>query len=296
MAEAFSTLAGGLGILGLFNNCVELFEHIQLGRHFGNDFQTYQLKLDLYQARLLRWGTSININQVQQFANGNPEDIPEDQKKRLQLLAVTLDALKTHFEQAEKKSKGYANIAQLTSDASALVPYGEEQLEMPVRGLHTMFKKLALKSQKETSILKKAKWALYDVKQFENLVSDISDFVQSLEKLFPDAIEASRTIALREIADIKDQLSLSTLHYAAENVDNVMLQAVKSRFTSGVQNSIDSFDLADDVQLKVGNTMATNSLFEQTGIVDNTTNKVGFGKARGKANISIGNSYTNTST
>ena len=35
MAEPFGIVAGALGVAGLFNNCVECFEYIQLSRHSG---------------------------------------------------------------------------------------------------------------------------------------------------------------------------------------------------------------------------------------------------------------------
>jgi hypothetical protein len=35
MAEVFGTVAGALSVAALFNNCVDCFEYIQLGRHFS---------------------------------------------------------------------------------------------------------------------------------------------------------------------------------------------------------------------------------------------------------------------
>lgn len=54
MAEIFGTIAGALSVAALFNDCVECFEYIQLGRHFGRDYETYQLKLDIAMTRLAR--------------------------------------------------------------------------------------------------------------------------------------------------------------------------------------------------------------------------------------------------
>ena len=51
-----SLATGVLALAGLFNNAVECFEFIQLGRNFGGDFQTSLLKLDDVRLRLSRWG------------------------------------------------------------------------------------------------------------------------------------------------------------------------------------------------------------------------------------------------
>ncbi|KAJ2974713.1 hypothetical protein NQ176_g5910 [Zarea fungicola] len=44
MAEVFGIVSGALSVASLFNNCVDCFEYIQLGRHFGSDFERYQLE------------------------------------------------------------------------------------------------------------------------------------------------------------------------------------------------------------------------------------------------------------
>ncbi|KAH6703050.1 prion-inhibition and propagation-domain-containing protein, partial [Leptodontidium sp. MPI-SDFR-AT-0119] len=41
--------------------CVDCFEYVQFGRHFGRDFETSQLALDCATLRLTRWGESVNI-------------------------------------------------------------------------------------------------------------------------------------------------------------------------------------------------------------------------------------------
>lgn len=54
MAEAAGLAASVIALAGLFNNTVECFEFIQLGRNFGKNFQTSQLKLDNARLRLSR--------------------------------------------------------------------------------------------------------------------------------------------------------------------------------------------------------------------------------------------------
>ena len=61
MAEPFGIVAGAAGIAVAFSACVECFEYIQLGRHFGRDFQTNQIILDCARLRLTRWGVSVII-------------------------------------------------------------------------------------------------------------------------------------------------------------------------------------------------------------------------------------------
>jgi hypothetical protein len=41
--------------------CVDCFGYVQLGRHFGRDFQTDVLALNCARLRLTRWGQAVNI-------------------------------------------------------------------------------------------------------------------------------------------------------------------------------------------------------------------------------------------
>jgi hypothetical protein len=54
MAETFGTVAAVLSVAALFNNCVDCFEYVQLGRHFGQDYERCELKVDIAQTRLSR--------------------------------------------------------------------------------------------------------------------------------------------------------------------------------------------------------------------------------------------------
>ena len=61
MAEPFGIVAGAIGLATTFTACIDCFEYIQFGRHFGRDFQTDQLALSCARLRLTRWGESVNI-------------------------------------------------------------------------------------------------------------------------------------------------------------------------------------------------------------------------------------------
>ncbi|OCK96967.1 uncharacterized protein K441DRAFT_549827 [Cenococcum geophilum 1.58] len=60
--EPAGLTAGILGLAGLFNNAVDCFEYVQLGREFGRDYQTNLLKLDDARLRLSRWGQSMGLS------------------------------------------------------------------------------------------------------------------------------------------------------------------------------------------------------------------------------------------
>ena len=53
---------GVLGLTGLFNNAVDYFEYIQIGRYFGRSYQTSLLELGNAKLRLLQWGQSFGLS------------------------------------------------------------------------------------------------------------------------------------------------------------------------------------------------------------------------------------------
>lgn len=56
MAEPFGIIAGAISISSAFTACVDCFEYIQLGRHFGRDFQMDQLAIGCARLRLTLYG------------------------------------------------------------------------------------------------------------------------------------------------------------------------------------------------------------------------------------------------
>jgi hypothetical protein len=74
MAQVFGTVSGALSVAARFNNCVDCFEYIQLGGHFGRDFERCQLKLDLAKIRSSRRGKAVDINDHPRFATNTPDD------------------------------------------------------------------------------------------------------------------------------------------------------------------------------------------------------------------------------
>ena len=71
--EAASFAVGLIALAGLFNNAVDCFEYVQLGRRFGADFQTSLLKLDNARLRLSRWGQAVGLS----GDLGNVQSLPE---------------------------------------------------------------------------------------------------------------------------------------------------------------------------------------------------------------------------
>ena len=153
--EAFGTVASALSVAALFNNCVNCFEYIQLGRHFARDYERCQLKVDVAKIRLSRWGQAIAINDDPRFASYQTED------ESIQKIQAILEEIEQLFQTLQKASKRYT-IGAKQEDLEHLQP---RAMKPVAQKLHSRLNKVVSQRQKGTSFVKKAAWALYDVLQ-----------------------------------------------------------------------------------------------------------------------------------
>ncbi|KAH7466716.1 Heterokaryon incompatibility protein s [Fusarium oxysporum f. sp. matthiolae] len=281
MAEIFGTVAGALSVAALFNNCVDCFEYVQLGRHFGRDFERCQLKLDIAKARLSRWGEAVAIHEDPRFATNEPDDRDGRQAKAI------LEEIGLLFQTVQKSSKRY----EINASEDDLVRFEDNDMQPMVQRLHSRLGLVARQRQKRTGLLKKTAWALYDNKNFGKLVDQIVEFVDDLEKLFPVETTCRRLVEL-EIEELDDEPSLLALQGTAAGTDSVLSEAV-ARKIEGIAVKIYAKDIKSEemARVRVGNEWSEDALARGTAIADQTASRVGSVAARGKSAVHIGHQY-----
>ncbi|KAH7124960.1 prion-inhibition and propagation-domain-containing protein [Dactylonectria estremocensis] len=281
MAEVFGTVAGALSVAALFNNCVDCFEYIQLSRHFGRDFERCQLKLDIAKIRLGRWGEAVAINDDPRFAT----DAPDDRDSR-QVQGI-LEEIELLFQAVQKSSKRY----EINARQDDLMRFEDKDMQPVVRGLHGRLGVITRQRQKRTGLLRKAAWALYDGKNFDKLVEQITGFVDDLEKLFPVETTRRKLVEL-EIEEVDDEPSLMALQDAAVGTDSVLSEAVAEKI-EGIAGRNYAKDIKGEemARVRIGNEWSETALARGTGIADRTANLADSVEAKGTSAVHIGNQY-----
>jgi hypothetical protein len=221
MAEPFGIAAGGVGIAAAFTACVDCFGYVQLGRHFGRDFQTDLLTLDCARLRLTRWGQAVNIYDDPTL--GRPDANPT----KLQTAKDTLLQILVLFANTEKISKKYRLNAKAGDDLSIL---GPSDMDLAVMAVNNKMKELAIRRQKGSSVLKTASWALYHRSEFKELIADITSLIDNIETLFP-APQLQLALVKQETAEIQDKQALGLVESAAQDVDSLLQAAAKEALT-----------------------------------------------------------------
>jgi hypothetical protein len=226
MTEPFGVVAGAINVAGAFTTCVDVFGYVQVGRHFGRDYQTGQLMLNLLGLRLSRWGKAVDVYNDPQLGNASATTSETQAAKDtiMQILAL--------FEASNKASKKFKLRGSATSGITSGLPLGAgpgEPEDLAALALSNTMRALAIKRQKGTSVAKLVSWIINDSTELDRLISSISGLLSQLEALFPPPHEAQQQLAREEVANINgNNEEIQALNHASEGVDPVLHDAAKT--------------------------------------------------------------------
>ncbi|KAF2136438.1 uncharacterized protein K452DRAFT_292415 [Aplosporella prunicola CBS 121167] len=190
------------GAIGIFNFAIDCIGRIQLARDFEDDFATYQLKLDLLQIRLSRWGevAGINNNQISRpapqpssnKANGDDSKGTDASpaKKAEEIIGCIEDVVYRAQRDAKKTKAKLAACSDQTLDPESYVPNDLKKIRAKLR--ECLRRRRAQVMKTASSI----KWAFYDKNHLEKFINNISALVTELENLFPEEVQQK----LRELS------------------------------------------------------------------------------------------------
>ena len=258
MAETAGLVVGVVALAGLFNTTVECFEFVQLGRNFGKDFQTSQLKLDSARLRLSRWGKSLGlVEDVRDLASLQGRFGSEANVKHAEALLGQIVEL---FADSEGVSNKYKS--RLVSQDGILAVYDPQlDLEPAMVKLHNQMRQLAIERQSRSGVRQKAKWALYQGKQFERLIEDITELVDSLIGLFPAVQQQQRELCDLEVSSIGEGEGLSLLKEVAAVQDRLLEQAIDNANAGADKSHHIVFSGSHNAGIQIGHNSGTMSGF-----------------------------------
>ncbi|KAG9200845.1 hypothetical protein G6514_006553 [Epicoccum nigrum] len=230
MAETAGLVVGVVALAGLFNTTVECFEFVQLGRNFGKDFQTSQLKLDSARLRLSRWGKCLSLS----------DDVRDEASLQGRFGSETnvrhAEALLGQIVELFAESEGVSNKYKSRADDSLAVYNPQTDLEPAMAKLHDQMRQLAIERQVRSGVRQKAKWALYQEKSFRRLIEDINELVDDLVGLFPAVQQNQRELCDTEVSAIGGGEGLLILKGIAAAQDRLLEQAI-NKATAGANKS-----------------------------------------------------------
>jgi hypothetical protein len=228
--EAGGLAVGIVALAGLFNNAVDCFEYVQLGRSFGTNFQTSLLKLDNARLRLSRWGQAVGLSGELEDARSlreatvQKEDIPKAERVLGQILELFANAEGISAKYKRSVNPDYASLAISNVHAD---------IDAVGQSLHYKMRELCIRRQNGTSLRQKVKWALYEEKQFKRLIEDIIDLVSDLLEVFPVVNQEQLKLCEIEVSEIGLE-TLSALMDIVQAQDKDLEAAISAAIRSDV--------------------------------------------------------------
>jgi Prion-inhibition and propagation len=263
------------GLPGVFTACTDCFDMIQLGRNFGKDYEKCLLRLEVSKARLGRWGQSVGLADGYIPRDGfNASDAEKETAMRL------LSSILETFQDVDKKAKRY----KPKTSESVMLDTSEDDKALigGFQRLHMSMRENAAARQSQTTLRSKVVWAIYRKKDFDRMVEDIGEFVDSLTSLFPAAIPRQHELVASEVASIRNLRDLQILGDISGQDDPMLQDAVKHEM--GMQGSIFNHLRAEgSSQLHVGDDVAYG--------VEGRSHIYNGGSSTDNANAHFGNVY-----
>lgn len=223
-----------VSIPGVFKSCIDCFEHVQLARHFGDDFGFCLAQLETTQLQFTRWGKVMGLfdepfDPDALYKRGGSAWTESEIKKAIRWIGLLHDK----FEAAKKTSDEYA-LEMEDEDPGVLLVLDQDQqlgeVQPPVRKLVFSMRKVTKARQEGTAFLKKVKLALYTKSHFETLIENITRLVDKITELFPNLDEQQQCLAKEEAKEVElESIPVLTKILATRKTDKLLSFAIKER-------------------------------------------------------------------
>ncbi|KAM6483566.1 prion-inhibition and propagation-domain-containing protein [Trichoderma sp. SZMC 28011] len=140
----FGIAIGETSVAARFSNCIGTFEYIHLGRNLGEDYERYQLKVDVAELRLGRWGETVGVNSDIRFASLIVHD-----NNGMNLLFQRLH--KRSKDIARRRQKGISIITSWVDELEKLFPIELTQQKFIENEIKEVNDELSLKTLKDAA-------------------------------------------------------------------------------------------------------------------------------------------------
>lgn len=127
--------------------------------------------------------------------------------------------------------------------------------------LHEKMRQLAIERQDRSGVRQKAKWALYQEKQFKQLIEDITELFNALETLLPTTQQTQRELCDTEVSAIGEGEGISLLREIAAAQDKLLEQAIKKAVKETRESHHIVFSGSGNSGLQLGHNSGTISGF-----------------------------------
>ncbi|KAJ5689116.1 hypothetical protein N7462_003508 [Penicillium macrosclerotiorum] len=240
--EIASTAIGVIGLASLFSTCIETLDTLSSAARYGVDREILQTKVEIERLRLMVWGESVGITEIDPECTEN--EITEDdlailddsiRSPALRPAIIGLLSCFTHyFENIEELQRRYGLAArQETKGKEKDLAWTEkptrEILLSSFQKTYSRFQERTAIAQKNTSAFKKATWAISDERKFRALLAEIKAINDSLVSLLPAIGDRTRVQMRADIMQSKNITQLQNIVSAADDMTDLVAETASLR-------------------------------------------------------------------
>jgi Prion-inhibition and propagation len=205
MADPLTIAAAIASIPGTFVACVDCFQYIRLGKRFGKDFGVCLAKLEAAHMQLTRWGEPLGLLENKFDTKGAYSDA--DVIHANEWLGLILSAfqeageISAKYAERQKKKEKHQDLELLNAETDLESNPSMKQLYLSIKGVTTA-------RQKHLSFPRKVTWALYGKDDLTELIENLVNLINNLEKLFPSNKPRLQELGKQEVANLGKEIVL----------------------------------------------------------------------------------------
>ncbi len=139
--------------------------------------------------------------------------------------------------------------------------YDDQNLQGDVKAIHLVLSKITKQRQKDTSLIKKTKWAFFNRKTFDDTIANLNYLINALENTIPSFAPVLQGIVRIEVEEIRKQDSqksdgLELLQDVNARKDGRFDEAATKAVRGTYSHTWVETTASDDVTLQQGNNFA----------------------------------------
>lgn len=253
-----------VGAVAAWKTCVQVFDIVDSERKYGTDYELLCTKLES-KIRLMAWGDAVGLSEVE-HRRPSP-DTRLNQENVCRTVLRVLGCIQHVFEHSERLQETYG-LCPTTYNISDQ-PHNDEPPTQSQLILGSFFKRAyenlrrsAKDRQHTTPSKKKTVWAVYDMKKFQAMLSEIKGFNDMLESLFPDAKSKTLTLIRNDIDQSEEVHTLQLLQEATADEHEDISETASVRLEALGPTTTAQSALPEDARTITGE---TNTVPQQEG-------------------------------
>ncbi|KAK5047089.1 hypothetical protein LTR84_007032 [Exophiala bonariae] len=237
--EPVGVAIGAVGLIGLFSTCIEGFQLVEKGKYLGKDYDLLETKFSNQRLRLRAWGQACGLMD----SEDHDYDSRLDEAELRSSIERTLNHIMITLQNEELLTRRYglkecsATGNRLLLPDHAIGPISRMHLNATLwKDKFREFKSRLDKTQEQAPLTAKARWAIGDKKKFAELVQDLRELIDDLERLttfagYSDILRRQREIISQDVASIIDVETLTSMEEACETGTDAVSNAATFRLS-----------------------------------------------------------------